>query len=101
VLGVRHQGLKVVGCAAPTATVATDARALAAVTEDLVAAKPDLIRLGVDHLAAEQVLAQTARAELPGSWLFGSQRLIARLAGDHARRGRHGVHVSFVAALLA
>jgi N-acetylglucosaminyldiphosphoundecaprenol N-acetyl-beta-D-mannosaminyltransferase len=101
VLGLRHQGLKVAGCAAPTAAVATDQRALGTVVEDLAAAKPDLILLGVDHLAAEQVLAQAARAELPGSWLFGSVGLIAELAGDPARRGGRGMRVSYLARLFA
>jgi N-acetylglucosaminyldiphosphoundecaprenol N-acetyl-beta-D-mannosaminyltransferase len=101
VLGLRHPGLTVAGCAAPTATVATDGRALAAVVEDLAATKPDLILLGVDHLDAERVLARAARAELPGSWLFGSAGLVAQLAGDCGPRGGGGVHVSYMARLFA
>jgi N-acetylglucosaminyldiphosphoundecaprenol N-acetyl-beta-D-mannosaminyltransferase len=101
VLGLRHQGLKVAGCASPTRAVATDQRTLSDVVEDLAAAKPDLILLGVDDLAAERALAQAARAELPGSWLFASVSLIAELAGDPVPRSGRRTHVSYVAKMFA
>jgi hypothetical protein len=101
VLGLRHQGLRVAGWAAPTVSVATDRRALAAVAEDLAAAKPDVILIGVESAAAERALIAASRAELPGSWVFGSTGLIGQLAGDPGRGGGRGVHVPYLARLLA
>ncbi len=102
VLGIRHQGLRVAGCVSPTATVATDRRALADVVADIVEAKPDLVLIGADHVAAEEALVRAVRGDAPTSWLFGWTGLVRELAGDpgHHRGGRR-VHVSYAARLLA
>jgi N-acetylglucosaminyldiphosphoundecaprenol N-acetyl-beta-D-mannosaminyltransferase len=102
VIGVRHQGLRVAGCPSATTGVADDATVLATVIDDVVAAKPDVVLIGVEDAAAEETLVQAVRAELAASWVFGSVGLIQELAGDHPthRGGRH-VHVSYAAKLLA
>jgi N-acetylglucosaminyldiphosphoundecaprenol N-acetyl-beta-D-mannosaminyltransferase len=101
VVSVRHQGLRVAGCAELAAAVATDPQALATVLAEIIEAKPDVILVGADHAAAEETLVRAVRAELNSGWLFSSTGLVRELAGDPGSRTRgRRVHVSSGARLL-
>ena len=101
VVGLRHQGLRVSGCATPAAAVAGDVDALDAVVADIAEAKPDLVLIGVESSAAEEALVAAVRSELASSWIFGCGALVRDLVGDPGQRGGRGVHVSYAARLLA
>jgi N-acetylglucosaminyldiphosphoundecaprenol N-acetyl-beta-D-mannosaminyltransferase len=100
VLGLRHQGLLVAGCAAPTGDLAIDAVALDRVVSDVVDAQPDLVLIGVDGSGPEEALIAALRDEWPDGWLFGCPDIIGDVVGDPGPRDR-GRAVSYSARLLA
>ncbi len=97
ILGLRHPGLRVAGCASPSSG---DRAALAAVVADAVEAKPDLVLISVESDPFEESLVAAVRAELVSAWFFGGRSLIDNLVGDGTHRSRRGT-VSYSARLLA
>jgi N-acetylglucosaminyldiphosphoundecaprenol N-acetyl-beta-D-mannosaminyltransferase len=79
VLGLRFRGLRIAGSASPPADGSP--AVWAALSADIVEAKPDLVLVGLDAGAQEQALA-ALRPQLPGAWLLGSADMIDTLLGD-------------------
>jgi N-acetylglucosaminyldiphosphoundecaprenol N-acetyl-beta-D-mannosaminyltransferase len=83
VLGLRFRGLRIAGSASPPADCSP--AVWAALSADVVEAKPDLVLVGLDAGAQEQALA-ALRPQLPGAWLLGSAGMIDALLGDQTNQ---------------
>ena len=86
VLGVRNRGLRVAGCASPPYGFEEDPDQWAAIRDDVVEAKPDLVLVGIGFPKQERLI-NDLRPELPGAWFLGCGASINFVVGD--QRGLH------------
>jgi N-acetylglucosaminyldiphosphoundecaprenol N-acetyl-beta-D-mannosaminyltransferase len=84
VLAEECPGLNVVGAISPPYGFDGDPGALADIRAEIVAARPDLILVGIGFPRQERVIA-ALRTQLPSSWFLGCGMAIGFVAGDQRR----------------
>jgi N-acetylglucosaminyldiphosphoundecaprenol N-acetyl-beta-D-mannosaminyltransferase len=87
VLQARCPGLRVAGSLSPPHRFDCDPGALAAVRDELVGARPDLVYVGLGFPRQERVIS-AVRPYLPGAWFLGCGSAINFVAGDRVRAPR-------------
>jgi UDP-N-acetyl-D-mannosaminuronic acid transferase (WecB/TagA/CpsF family) len=84
VLAEQCPGLNVAGAISPPYGFDGDPEALDAIRAEIVAARPDLILVGIGFPRQERVIA-ALRTQLPSSWFLGCGMAIGFVAGDQRR----------------
>lgn len=84
VLREQCPGLNIVGAISPPYGFDGDPEALARIRAEIVAARPDLILVGIGFPRQERLIA-ALRTHLPGSWFLGCGMAIGFVAGDRRR----------------
>ena len=87
VLTDRYPGITIAGYASPAFGFDTRPSEYDAVCADVIAAKPDLVYVGLGFPKQERVIARLRNA-LPGTWFMGCGAAIGFVAGVHTRAPR-------------
>ncbi len=77
-------GLQIVGAISPPFGFDLDPALFAALRDEIVAAQPDLVLVGIGFPKQERVIA-SLRAALPGTWFLGCGQAINFAAGEQRR----------------
>ncbi|MEJ3743839.1 WecB/TagA/CpsF family glycosyltransferase [Actinomycetes bacterium KLBMP 9797] len=83
-LSAAYPGLRVAGWRSPDYGFERDEYALASVCREVVAAKPDLVYVGIGFPKQEWLIS-LLRTELPGAWFMGCGAAVNFVAGDQVR----------------
>jgi N-acetylglucosaminyldiphosphoundecaprenol N-acetyl-beta-D-mannosaminyltransferase len=77
-------GLRVAGAISPPYGFDRDPRSLEQIQDELIAARPDLVLVGIGYPRQESLIA-TLRTELPRAWFLGCGMAIGFVAGEQRR----------------
>jgi N-acetylglucosaminyldiphosphoundecaprenol N-acetyl-beta-D-mannosaminyltransferase len=80
----RCPGLQIAGAFSPPFGFDVDPEMFAALRDEIVAARPDLVLVGIGFPKQERVIA-SLRADLPGAWFLGCGQAINFAAGEQRR----------------